>query len=78
MSIGDYKSILMKLLKLAQDGKEHSLRGSADVIADEFQLTPEEKKDLVAFIKTLRDESFLTNPAFAAPAKLPDGSAVQY
>ncbi len=43
-----------------------------------IQLTPEEKKDLVAFIKTLRDESFLTNPAFAAPAKLPDGSAVQY
>ena len=43
-----------------------------------IQLTPAEKADLVAFIKTLRDETFLTNPSFAAPAKLPDGSAVQY
>ena len=43
-----------------------------------IQLTPTEKADLVAFIKTLRDETFLTNPAFAAPAKLPDGSAAQY
>jgi cytochrome c peroxidase len=43
-----------------------------------IKLTPSEKADLVAFIKTLRDETFLTNPAYAAPAKLPDGSAVQY
>lgn len=38
------------------------------------QLTPSEKKDLVAFIKTLRDESFLTNPSFSKPEKFPDGS----
>jgi len=39
-----------------------------------IQLTPGEKTDLVAFIKTLRDDTFLTNPAYSAPDKLPDGA----
>ena len=34
-------------------------------------LTSSQKADLIAFIKTLRDETFLTNPAFSAPDKLP-------
>ncbi len=36
------------------------------------QLTPAEKEDLLNFIKTLRDDDFLTNPAFAKPDKFPD------
>jgi cytochrome c peroxidase len=39
-----------------------------------IQLTPNEKADLIVFIKTLRDETFLTNPAFGPPVKLPDGA----
>lgn len=39
-----------------------------------IQLTQTEKADLIAFIKTLRDEKFLTNPAFGAPEKLPAGT----
>ena len=35
------------------------------------QLTASEKADLKAFIQTLRDDKFLTNPDFARPAKLP-------
>ncbi len=35
-------------------------------------LTPSEKADLISFIKTLRDDSFLTNPAFSKPEKFPD------
>jgi cytochrome c peroxidase len=35
------------------------------------QLTPQEKNDLMAFIRTLRDEEFLTNPAFGPPDALP-------
>jgi cytochrome c peroxidase len=35
------------------------------------QLTPTEKAELMAFIKTLRDDVFLTNPDFARPEKLP-------
>ena len=38
-----------------------------------IQLTSAEKADLIAFIKTLRDDTFLTNPAFSPPAKLPGG-----
>ncbi len=39
-----------------------------------IQLTPGEKADLIAFIRTLRDDAFLTNPAYGAPDKLPDGT----
>ncbi|NQV01649.1 MAG: cytochrome-c peroxidase [Bacteroidia bacterium] len=35
-------------------------------------LTPSEKADLKAFIATLHDEEFLTNPAFGPPEKFPD------
>jgi cytochrome c peroxidase len=37
------------------------------------QLTPNEKADLKAFIQTLRDNEFLTNPDFGPPDKFPDG-----
>lgn len=37
-----------------------------------IQLTPTEKIDLLNFIKTLRDDEFLTNPDFSKPAKFPD------
>ena len=30
-------------------------------------LTPQDKADLIAFLKTLTDSAFLTNPAFADP-----------
>jgi len=36
-----------------------------------IQLTPNEKSDLMAFIKTLRDEKFLTNPDFGKLANMP-------
>lgn len=36
-----------------------------------IQLTPNEKSDLLAFIYSLRDETFLTNPDFGPPAVLP-------
>ena len=36
-----------------------------------IQLTPPEKSDLMAFIKTLRDEEFLSNPSFSSPTEFP-------
>lgn len=39
-----------------------------------IQLLPSEKADLIAFIKTLRDDTFLSNPAYAKPEQFPDGS----
>jgi cytochrome c peroxidase len=35
------------------------------------QLTAQEKADLIAFIKTLRDDDFITNPDFSRPDTLP-------
>lgn len=32
-----------------------------------FQITPQEKQDLVEFLKTLTDESFIKNPAYSDP-----------
>jgi cytochrome c peroxidase len=39
-----------------------------------IQLIKGEKADLITFIKTLKDDTFLTNPAYGPPAKLPDGT----
>jgi cytochrome c peroxidase len=39
-----------------------------------IRLLPSEKADLLAFIRTLRDDTFLTNPDFSKPATFPDGS----
>lgn len=36
------------------------------------QLTPSEKDDLLAFLLSLSDTAFLTNPAFGKPDKFPD------
>ena len=36
------------------------------------RLTEQEKKDLIDFIKTLRDDDFLTNPKFSKPDKFHD------
>lgn len=36
------------------------------------QLTPMEKENLLSFIRSLRDETFLTNPEFSIPDKFPD------
>jgi len=36
------------------------------------QLIESEKKDLLNFIKTLRDDAFMTNPEFSKPDKFPD------
>jgi cytochrome c peroxidase len=39
-----------------------------------IHLLPSEKSDLIAFIRSLRDDEFITNPAFSKPAAFPDGS----
>jgi hypothetical protein len=37
-----------------------------------IQLTPTEKQNLLDFIKTLRDDDFMSNPDFSKPDKFPD------
>jgi restriction system protein len=47
VAIPDYQTVMLPLLRLAGDGKEHRLREVTDKLASEFRLTDEERKELV-------------------------------
>jgi len=47
MAIPDYQSIMLPLLEFAGDQEEHSLRQAIDSLAQEFQLSYEERKQLL-------------------------------
>ena len=47
MAIPDYQTVMLPLLKLAGDKKEHSIRETIDYIADLFKLTEKERKDVL-------------------------------
>ena len=46
MSIPDVQKIMLPLLNYASDGEEHSLREAIESLADEFNLSQEERKEL--------------------------------
>lgn len=48
MSIPDYQSIMLPLLRYSEDQKEHSLREAIEILADKFHLSEEERKELLA------------------------------
>ena len=48
MPIPDYQTLMLPLLKLAGDRKEHSLREATNSLATEFNLIQEEKERLLA------------------------------
>jgi restriction system protein len=45
MAIPDYQSVMLPLLNLAADGNEHRFRDAISKLADEFQLSDEERKE---------------------------------
>jgi restriction system protein len=47
MAIPDYQTVMLPLLRFLRDGKEHSLGEAIDAIADQFQLTPDERQQLL-------------------------------
>lgn len=47
MAIPDYQTIMLPLLRLLGDNEEHFLRDAVQQLADEFQLTEEEKRQLL-------------------------------
>lgn len=47
MAIPDYQSIMLPLLTLAGDEQEHSLRETIEALADKFDLTEEERRELL-------------------------------
>ncbi len=47
MSIPDYQSIMLPLLRFAGDSAEHSLREAIDTLADQFKLSADERQTLL-------------------------------
>jgi len=47
MSIPDYQTIMLPLLKVAGDGQERSFRDTVDLLAGKFKLTEKEKRELL-------------------------------
>ena len=47
MAIPDFQSIMLPLMKYSSDGKEHSLRESIEQLAKHFNLSAEERKELL-------------------------------
>jgi restriction system protein len=47
MSIPDYQTLMLPLMKIASDGKEHTKREALNQLAEQFGLTEEERKELL-------------------------------
>ncbi|HEY6712889.1 MAG TPA: winged helix-turn-helix domain-containing protein, partial [Rubrobacter sp.] len=47
MTIPDYQTVMLPLLRFAADGQEHSLRGAIENLADHFDLSDDERKTLL-------------------------------
>ena len=45
--IPDYQSLMLPLMKLVSDGQEHKYRDLIEKLAVEFQITNEERKELL-------------------------------
>jgi restriction system protein len=47
MTIPDYQTVMLPLLRFAADGQEHSLREAIEKLADHFDLSDDERKELL-------------------------------
>ncbi len=47
MPIPDYQSVMLPLLKVAADGKEHHIREAIETLGKQFGLTEQERKELL-------------------------------
>lgn len=47
MAIPDYQTLMLPVLRLASDKNEHKFRDAVDQLADEFELTDDEKNELL-------------------------------
>lgn len=47
MTVPDYQTIMLPLLKLVSDNNEHRFRDAVNALADHFHLTEDERKELL-------------------------------
>ncbi|MFZ2493479.1 MAG: restriction endonuclease [Thermoanaerobaculia bacterium] len=62
MPVPDFQSLLLPMLRFAADGKDHSLAEAREVLAKEFNLTPEE---LASLLPSGRQAVFANRAAWA-------------
>ncbi|MCU0225871.1 MAG: restriction endonuclease [Acidobacteria bacterium] len=48
MAIPDYQTVMLPLLRFLKDGREHNIGQVVDALSDEFNLSPEERQQLLA------------------------------
>jgi len=61
MTVPDYQSLMLPLLKVLGDGEEHSLHEVIETLADQFELTEEEKRstsDAIVFTSPMKARVF--------------------
>ena len=56
-----------RLITEGEYAGDGALNPNKSLFVNGFELTPERRADLLAFLESLTDEGFLTNPAFADP-----------
>ena len=47
MAVPEFQSLMLPLLKALGDGEEHSLHEVIESLADQFELTDEERRELL-------------------------------
>lgn len=47
MPIPDYQTLMLPVLKISEDGNAHKFRDSIELLADEFSLTDEERREIL-------------------------------
>jgi restriction system protein len=47
MAIPDYQSCMLPLLKFHPDGQDHTFREAIEALAKEFELTEQEKREML-------------------------------
>ncbi len=47
MAIPDFQKIMLPLLKFLEDKQEHSIRETIDSLTDQFDLSEEERRELL-------------------------------
>ncbi|MEH2258548.1 winged helix-turn-helix domain-containing protein [Nostoc sp.] len=56
MAIPNYQNIMLPLLKYAVDGQEHSMREAIGALADQFNLSEDERKELLPLTRVTLQE----------------------
>ncbi|HVN14183.1 MAG TPA: winged helix-turn-helix domain-containing protein [Anaerolineales bacterium] len=62
MTIPDFQTIMLPMLKAANDGKEHTVHDFVDILAKEFKLTQE---DLNEFLPSGKQTRFFNRVGWA-------------